>query len=73
MLLIILHDCFLANLRVIRVTASCSSLGTRLFNMSFAYRDLLHFSDYFVILVCNDYYFSFYVIPTNKLMKKRRA
>ena len=41
--------------------------------MSFAYRDLLHFSDYFVILVCNDYYFSFYVIPTNKLMKKRRA
>ena len=41
--------------------------------MSFAYRDLLHFSDYFVILVCKDYCFSFYVIPTNKLMKKRRA
>ena len=41
--------------------------------MSFAYRDLLHFSDDFVILVCNDYCFSFYVIPTNKLMKKRRA
>ena len=41
--------------------------------MSFAYRDLLHFSDYFVILVCNDYYFSFYLIPTNKLMKKRKG
>ena len=41
--------------------------------MSFAYRDLLHFSDYFAILVCNDYCFSFYVIPTIKLMKKRRA
>ena len=72
-LLILLHDCFLANLRVIPVTASCSSLGTRLFKMSFAYRDLLHFSDYFVILVCNNYYFSFYVIPTNKLMKKWRV
>ena len=72
-LLMLLHDCFLANLRVIRVTASCSSLGTRLFKMSFAYRDLLHFSDNFVILVWNNYYFSFYVIPTNKLMQKRRA
>ena len=50
-LLIILHDCFLANLCVIRVTVSCSSLGTRLFKMSFAYRDLLHFSAYFVIFI----------------------
>ena len=41
--------------------------------MSFAYLALLNFSDYFVILVSNDCCFSFYVIPTNKLMKKRRA
>ena len=64
---------FLSNLRVICVTVSCSRLDTRLFKMSFAYRNLLHFSVYFVMLVSNDYCFSFYVIPTNKLMKKRRA
>ena len=40
--------------------------------MSFAYRALLHFSDYFVIIVSNDYCFSFYLILTNKLMKKRK-
>ena len=64
---------FLSNLRVIRVTVSCSRLDIRLFKMSFAYRNLLHFSECFVMLVSNDYCFSFYVIPTNKLMKKRRA
>ena len=41
--------------------------------MSFAYRNLLHFSECFVMLVSNDYCLSFYVIPTNKLVKKRRA
>ena len=32
---------FHSNLRVIRVTASCSRLGMRLFRMSFAYSDLV--------------------------------